>query len=125
VGTLCAKSRGGHDADDAYLKAGYKADRTTAWSAAAQLAKKPDIRKRVEDLLRGRAGELKRLIAKGDAPAGQPLKRARWEVFAQNRAAGAALTDAFNAAGYKGGNRGGWSRGCAVAAREPVRKRVT
>jgi hypothetical protein len=89
------------------------------------LAKKPAIRKRVEDLLRGRAGELKRLNVNGDASAGPPLKRAQWEVFAQDRAAGAALTDAFNAAGYKGGKRGGWSRGGAVAAREPVRKRVT
>jgi hypothetical protein len=110
---------------DAYLAAGYKAARSTAWSAAAQLAKKPDIQRRVEDLLRARLSIRQGLDAKTEAVAAQPLKKAQWEVFSQDLAAGVAQTDAFIAAGYKGGKSGGWSRAGAVARRECVRERVT
>jgi hypothetical protein len=110
---------------EAYLAAGYKADRIHAWSAAAQLAKKPPIGKRVEDLLRARLRVRNGWDAQASALAEQPLKNARREVFSQNLAAGQAQTDAFIAAGYKGGKRGGWSRAGAVARREGVKERVT
>jgi hypothetical protein len=110
---------------EAYLAAGYKADRTIAWSAAAQLAKKPLIAKRVEDLLTARLRVQNNWDAQAAQLADRPLKNARREVFSQNLAAGQAQTDAFIAAGYKGGKRGGWSRAGAVVRRKGVRERLT